>query len=127
MSLRRACQQKLAAILARQGYPASCIDVRRVPGILHLKSGIGWRGDRRIVAIDALADLPELAGWEIVRVDPAEAYAANCVRVNDTILMASGFPHLRATLEGLGYNLLELDMSEFQKMDGGLSCLSLRF
>jgi dimethylargininase len=119
--------RQLAAILARQGYSASCIDIRRLPGILHLKSGIAWLGDRRIVAIDALAALPELAGWEIIRVDPAEAYAANCVRVNDTILMASGFPHLRATLEGLGYNLLELDMSEFQKMDGGLSCLSLRF
>ncbi len=57
----------------------------------------------------------------------ARSAAANCVRVNDRVLLALGFPKMRQTLEKLDYDVLTLDMSEFQKMDGGLSCLSLRF
>ena len=47
--------------------------------------------------------------------------------VNEAVLFAKGFPKLERTLRDLGYRLRVLDMSEFQKMDGGLSCLSLRF
>ena len=56
-----------------------------------------------------------------------EEYAANCVRVNDCVLVAAGYPRLAARLRGLGYDLRVLDVSEFRKMDGGLSCLSIRF
>ena len=56
-----------------------------------------------------------------------ESYAANCPRVNDRVLVATGYPRLTAELTARGFNPLELDMSEFRKMDGGLSCLSLRF
>lgn len=49
------------------------------------------------------------------------------IRVNDNLLFAAGFPRLQNTLEARGYKIIELEMSEFQQMDGGLSCLSLRF
>ena len=64
---------------------------------------------------------------ELVRMAPGEEYAANCIRVNEYILIAAGFPKFESTLRELGYKLIVLDMSEYQKMDGGLSCLSLRF
>jgi len=118
---------QLAALLEKAGYSSACIDIRNVPGILHLKSGIAALGDGRIVAIDSLAAHPALKNFELVRVPAGEEYAANCVRVNDRLLIAAGFPQLQRALENLGFNLLVLDMSEFQKMDGGLSCLSLRF
>ena len=118
---------QLAALLTKAGYGSSCIDIRAEPGILHLKSGIAALGDGRIVAIDALAHHPALKGHKIVHVPAGEEYAANCVRVNDAVLIAAGFPGMQGTLERLGYALTALDMSEFQKMDGGLSCLSLRF
>ena len=118
---------QLSEILARQGYRCDCIDIRSTPGILHLKSGIAYIGDNRMVVIDALADHPALASYELIRVDPEEAYAANCVRIKDRVLFPAGYPRLAARLRGLGYTLVELDMTEFQKMDGGLSCLSLRF
>jgi dimethylargininase len=114
-------------LLTRQGHKCDRIDIRRTPGILHLKSGIAYIGDNRMVAIDALAAHLALAGYDLVRVDAEEAYAANCLRVNDRLLFPAGFPRLAERLRGLGYTLVELDMSEFQKMDGGLSCLSLRF
>ncbi len=118
---------QLARILARQGYTSAVIDIRSTPGILHLKSGIAYLGDNRMVVIDALAGHPALAGYARVRVDAVEAYAANCIRVNDRVLIAAGFPRFATKLRRLGYALVELDMSEFRKMDGGLSCLSLRF
>jgi dimethylargininase len=119
--------QQLASWLAGLGYTSSFVDIRQTPGILHLKSGISYIGDGRMVVIDALAKEPALQQFELLRVEPAEDYAANCVRVNEHVLMASGFPVLEARLRQLGYAVIALDMSEYQKMDGGLSCLSLRF
>ena len=118
---------QLATLLDKAGYGSSCIDIRMIPGILHLKSGIAALDDRRIVAIDSLAAHPSLKHHEIVRVARGEEYAANCVRVNERVLVPAGFPGMLRTLEDLSLNPLVLDMSEFRKMDGGLSCLSLRF
>ncbi len=119
--------KQLADILARHGYSASLIDIRNHPTLLHLKSGIAYLGEHRFtVSADAASlDLPQ--GYETIVVDPVEAYAANCVRVNDTVLVASGFPRLAGQLDALGYSVRTLEVSEFQKMDGGLSCLSIRF
>jgi dimethylargininase len=118
---------QLAAWLARGGYTCDCIDIRQVVGILHLKSGVAYLGDNRMVAIEALREHPALSAFDTVPVDADEAYAANCVRINDHLLLPAGYERLAARLRALGYKLIELEMSEFQKMDGGLSCLSLRF
>ena len=56
-----------------------------------------------------------------------EEYAANCLRINGTFIAPAGHPRFSAVLRSLGLPLVELEMSEFRKMDGGLSCLSLRF
>lgn len=119
--------RQLAGFLAGEGYTSATVDIRGVKGILHLKSGLSYLGDNRLVVIDDLAGHFELQRFEQVRPVPAENYAANCLRVNDHVLLASGYPRLRDTLRGLGYAVIELDMSEYRKMDGGLSCLSLRF
>ena len=119
--------RQLAGLLAQEGYTATLVDIRQVKGILHLKSGIAYLGDSRLVLIDALAHHKVFQGYDVIRVEPAENYAANCVRVNDHVLFAAGFPKLQAAIRNLGYSVIVLDMSEFQKMDGGLSCLSLRF
>jgi len=114
-------------LAAEVGHTASTIDIRGVTSILHLKSGLVSVDDRLLVAIDALAKHPALAGHDVLRVAPGESYAANCVRVNTRVLVADGFPRLAAALKSRGFDPLPLGMSEFQKMDGGLSCLSLRF
>jgi dimethylargininase len=118
---------QLARILERHGYGASLIDIRASRTLLHLKTGIAYIGERRLVVA---ADAPKLEGlgdFEFIVVDAAESYAANCVRVNDAVLVAAGYPRFAKRLEALGYRLRFLDVSEFRKMDGGLSCLSLRF
>lgn len=118
---------QLAAWLAGQGYGSSTVDVRGLQSILHLKSGIACLAGERLLLIRELAGHPAFEGYERTIVDDDEAYGANAVQVNDTVLLALGHPKLAATLRGLGYRLRALDMSEFAKLDGGLSCLSLRF
>ena len=94
--------RQLAELLAEDGLTSSLVDIRGVPDILHLKSGIAHLSERRLVVIDSLASHPEFDGWEIVRVDPGEEYAANCVPVNDRVLFPKGFPRLEKRLRGLG-------------------------
>jgi dimethylargininase len=116
--------RQLAAVLDA---PSAIIDIRAMTSILHLKSGISSIGDNTLVVIDELAGNELFHGYELIRVNARENYAANCVRVNDRVLIPAGYPLLTAELEARGFHPLPLDMSEFQKMDGGLSCLSLRF
>ena len=118
---------QLATFLNEFGYTTSLIDIREISNILHLKSGIAFLGDDRLVAIDELAERPEFRGFELIRVSPEEEYAANCLSVNGKVLIAAGFPLFEEQLDKLGLDVIALEMSEFQKMDGGLSCLSLRF
>jgi dimethylargininase len=99
---------QLAAWLDERGYGSSLIDIRGSAGMLHLKTGLSWLGGRRLI------------GW-------GEEYAANCILVNDAVLVARGFPKTAALLRGLGHDVAAADMSEYQKMDGGLSCLSVRW
>jgi dimethylargininase len=119
--------RQLAAHLAALGYTSSVIDVRSMTTILHLKSGISYIGDNTLVVMAEMAEDSQFRKFNRIRVSSEESYSANCVRVNDRVLVAAGFPKLTAGLRARGFNPLVLDMSEFQKMDGGLSCLSLRF
>jgi dimethylargininase len=118
---------QLADWLARHRFSSSVIDIRGMAGLLHLKTGLSWLGERRLLAAGEIAGHPALSGWEIVTVPEGEDYAANCIRVNDALLVARGFPATGALLGALGYDLVPLAMSEYRKMDGGLSCLSLRW
>lgn len=118
--------RQLAELLASFNYTSSLVDIRGVEGLLHLKSGIAYLGDNRLAVIGSLAGRAEFRGYDLVRVDATEEYAANCVRANEHVLLAAGYPKFAAKLRDLGYQTLAIDMTEFQKMDGGLSCLSLR-
>ncbi len=118
---------QLAEFLASLDYTSSFVDIRDVKGILHLKSGLAHLGDDRLVVVHALSDREEFRTHDLIIVNEQENYATNCVRVNEQILVAAGYPELEKRLSELGYQTTALDMTEFQKMDGGLSCLSLRF
>lgn len=118
---------QLAHILESYGYSSSLIDIRGLGNILHLKSGMAWIGDNRLVVIDSLSERKEFSPYDLVHVNSFEEYAANCLFIDNRILLPAGFPVLARQLEDLNYTTIALEMSEFQKMDGGLSCLSLRF
>ena len=119
--------RQLSAHLAALGYGAATVDIRNQPELLHLKSGLSYLGEGVVVCTRALARHEALSGLRVITADPDEAYASNCVRVNDVVVFPAGFPKLQRTLEREGFRVVPLEMSEFRKMDGGLSCLSLRF
>ena len=118
---------QLAGWLGQRGLGASVLDIRRLPGMLHLKTGLSWLGGRRLIAAGAMAGHEGLRGWDVVRIPDGEEYAANCLTVNGALLIAGGFPATSMLLGELGYRLVPLAMSEFRKMDGSPSCLSLRW
>jgi dimethylargininase len=70
---------------------------------------------------------PDFSDYNRIEISPDEDYTANSVWINGTVLVPKGFPKALAAIEALGYASREVAMSEFQKLDGGLSCLSLRF
>jgi len=94
---------------------------------LHLKTGLAYLEHNNLLACGEFLSKPEFQKFKLLTVDRDEAYAANSVWINDVVLTPRGFPKTRSDIESAGYKVLEVDVSEFQKLDGGLSCLSLRF
>jgi dimethylargininase len=122
---------QLRSHLQSMHFSASIVDIRASKTLLHLKTGIAYLGDGVWMAQEALEQelesLARLYMRVLITVSRDEAYAANCVRVNDSVLVPAGYPGVVAALRSRGFRPVLLDVSEFKKMDGGLSCLSLRF
>ena len=119
--------RQLAQILASKGFTHSLVNCSGISGLLHLKSGLAYLGDNTLIVTEALAKRAEFRGYDLIQVDPGDEYAANCIEVNGRVLIAAGYPCFEAKLHRSGYETIALEMSEFRKMDGGLSCLSLRW
>ncbi len=114
--------RQLAAILLKYGFTSSEFTVEAG---LHLKSDIAYLGKGNFISTPVFAKMVHPANTIIL--DQDEFYSANCLLVNDMLLIPRGFPKSKTKLTDLGYNIIELEMSEFRKMDGGLTCLSLLF
>lgn len=117
---------RLTERLAARGCPVEVVDIRGMPGLLHLKTGISWVGEGTAVVVPALEGAARSIGLEPLVVEEPERYGANGIVVNGRVLVPSGSPSLVGRLRKLGRQVEVLETSEFRKMDGGLSCLSLR-
>jgi dimethylargininase len=94
---------------------------------LHFKSSVNLVGENTLLTTEIFADREELSGYKRITVPAGEEYAANSLLINGRLIMPAGYPATRAQLETLNLPITELDTSEFRKMDGGLTCLSLRY
>lgn len=96
---------------------------------LHLKTAATSLGNNTALAAPGLIDIGFFEGVEVLFTDPSEPGAANCLRVGDHLLIAAGYPRTRLRLEAFakefGVRLVPLEISEFEKGDGSLSCLSI--
>lgn len=115
---------QMIAILEKHGMSGSVVTMSEV---LHLKTGLGYLEGNNLLACGEFLTKPEFQKYNILEVAQEEAYAANSVWVNGKVLTPKGFPKTKALIESAGYEVIEVDVSEYQKVDGGLSCLSLRF
>ncbi|MCP4480888.1 MAG: N(G),N(G)-dimethylarginine dimethylaminohydrolase, partial [Planctomycetaceae bacterium] len=95
--------------------------------MLHLKTGVNYLDQKNLLVTGEFTEAPIWNEFNRIVVSPDEAYAANSVCINGTVLVPAGFRQTALAIEQLGYPIVTVDTSEFQKLDGGLSCLSLRF
>jgi len=94
---------------------------------LHLKSAVNYVGKNTLIVTEEFEKLRLFEAYGKVVVDHDEAYAANTLWLNNHLLMPEGFPNTKKKLQSLEIDIVELAVSEMRKMDGGLTCLSLRF
>jgi len=116
--------QQMIAILEKYGMTGSTVKLEEV---LHLKTGLAYLEQNNLVACGEFLSKTEFEKYHIIEITEEDAYSANCIWVNDRVIIPKGFSSTKMKIENAGYKTIELDMSEFQKLDGGLSCLSLRF
>lgn len=115
---------QFTAVAQRYGYAVKTITAAYS---LHLKTGVTYLGDNRLVMVKAYETEPHFADFEKIITPDAEKNCANIIRINDHVILPRGYPVTQSMIEGLGYNTINVGISEFAKIDGGLTCLSLRF
>ena len=115
---------QLISILNKYGMTGSAVSLKNV---LHLKSGISYLENNNLLVTGEFKYHPEFQKYNLILIDGEEKYAANSLWINNNVLVPQGFPITKSKIEVLGYQTIEVDVSEFRKLDGGLSCLSLRF
>lgn len=116
--------RQFIAILEKHGLSGSEV---RLQEVLHLKTGVNYLERGNMLVSGEFVAKPEFARYNRVEIPEEEAYAANCIWVNGTVIVPTGFPAVERAVRDLGYPVILVDTSEYRKLDGGLSCLSLRF
>lgn len=115
---------QFADILSGYGFEVIAVQMEK---FLHLKTGLSYLENNHLLISGEFIGRPGFDSFRQIRVDEAEGYAANSIWVNDNVLVPAGFPRTQEAIAACGYRTLEVKVSEFRKLDGGLSCLSLRF
>jgi dimethylargininase len=116
--------RQLVEILSKYGNTAALVPVEAG---LHLKSSVNYSGGETLLVSREFADKPQFADYQKIILDLDEEYASNTLWVNDTLITPRGFPKTLKKLKNTGLRVIEQDVSEARKMDGGLTCMSLRF
>jgi dimethylargininase len=116
--------EQIIGFLEKFGLTGSVIKLEKV---LHLKTGLAYLEQNNLVACGEFVTNQEFQKYNLLEIPEDESYAANCIWINGHVILPKGFPKTRAIIQRYGYEIKEVNVSEFQKLDGGLSCLSLRF
>lgn len=116
---------ELAAIVKPWNYKLR--EVVTPTGVLHFKTDCSLLDSETVLATRRLDDTGCFEGYRVIHTADGEEAAANSIRFNELVIMPAGFPRTRDRLLGAGYEVHELNNSECAKLDGGMSCLSLRF
>lgn len=116
---------QLARLVAGRGYKVR--EVLTPPGVLHFKTDCSLLDAETILSTPRLAASGCFSGYRVVHTPDGEEAAANAIRFNELVILAAGFPRTADILNGMGYTVHEIGNSEAAKLDGGMSCLSLRF
>ena len=115
-------RRQLRDLLAPHGYEVVEVEVR---GCLHLKSAVTAIGDGAVLMHPPWIDTAPFAEVERVEVDPEEPYAANVLRIGDTVVMPAAFPRTAVRLASRGLYVRALEVDELAKAEGAVTCCSV--
>lgn len=121
----RAGFEWLRALLQSLGYRVTAVETPHQ--VLHFKSDCCVLDSSTILATSRLAGQGCFSGFRVLTVPSGEEPAANSIRVNDSLLIPDGFPETAEMLAREGYSVVAVPVSQASLLDGGLSCMSLRF
>ena len=116
---------ELARLVADWGWTVRI--VRTPPDVLHFKTDCSLLDETTILSTERLTRSGCFDGYDLIFTAEGEEACANAIRFNDLVLFPAGFPKTAARLRDAGYDVREIGNSEAAKLDGGMSCLSLRF
>lgn len=116
--------RQFIAILEKHGLTGSEVPLEEV---LHLKTGVNYIENNNMLVSGEFVTKPDFQKFNKILIPEGEDYAANCIWMNGTVIVPEGYPGVEKAVKDLGYDVLLVDTSEYRKLDGGLSCLSLRF
>lgn len=116
---------QLTGLVADWGHSVRVVETP--PGVLHFKTDCSLMDAETILATPRLAASGCFEGYDVIFTADGEEASANAIRFNDLVLFPAGFPRTRDRIVDAGYTVREIGNSEAAKLDGGMSCLSLRF
>ncbi|TDE37922.1 dimethylarginine dimethylaminohydrolase family protein [Antarcticimicrobium sediminis] len=116
---------ELAKIAAEWGHTLR--EVFTPEGVLHFKTDCSLMDGDTILSTKRLEASGCFEGYRVLHVPEGEEAAANAIRFNNLVLMADGFPRTAELLDKAGYEVVQINNRDCAKLDGGMSCLSLRF
>ena len=92
---------------------------------LHLKSAVSYLGNNVLLIDPERVENTAFKSFQWIKVEEKDSYAANCLALENQIIMPAGFPTIREKILQHGFETVEVEMSEFEKADGGVTCLSI--
>jgi dimethylargininase len=113
---------QLNSLLAEYGYSATGIQLH---DCLHLKTAVSRVDDSTLLINKNWLDTHHFENFHLINVHPDEPFAANCLPVADSVIYPTSFPKTHARLEGAGYKVVKVDVSELAKAEGAVTCCSL--
>ncbi len=116
---------ELTQITAHWGYQVR--EVNTPAGVLHFKTDCSLMDEETVLATRRLSGTGCFDGYRVINTADGEEAAANAIRFNGLVIMPAGFPHTAEKLSAAGYDVRQVGNTEAAKLDGGMSCLSLRF
>lgn len=111
-------------IVTKFGYTSSTVPVTEG---LHLKDFAIYLENNNLLVTKIMNEIPEFKDFNRYIIEPEEVYAINSLYINGTVIVPEGYPKTQKLIEDLGYPIKLVDSGEYRKIDGSLTCLSLRF